>query len=168
MNKCIEGKNRVMEFRKANIKDIKQIHALVNFYAQKREMLPRALSELYENVREFYVVIQGDKVIACGALHISWEDLAEVKSMAVAPEFVRKGLGKKLLTKLLIEAKQLGVQKVFALTYKPKFFVKLGFRRIKKDLLPHKVWTECINCEFFPNCGEVAVMKVLKKNLSYR
>ena len=147
--------------RKAKISDIKQIQSLINNFAKKDLMLPRSLNELYENIRDFWVVEENKKVIGCCALHISWDDLVEVKSLAIAKNRQGRGIGKELVLVCLNEAIALGAKKVFALSYKPAFFQKLGFRKIKNSELPHKIWAECINCCKFPNCQEVALLKNL-------
>jgi len=147
--------------RKAKIKDIKQIQDLIAGFAKKDIMLPRSLNELYENIRDFWVFDDKGKISGCCALHISWNDLAEVKSLAVARNKQGKGVGRDLVLACLAEAEVMGAKKVFALTYKPDFFKKLGFKRVKHDALPHKIWAECINCCKFPNCQEIALLKVL-------
>lgn len=147
--------------RKAGIKDIKQIQSLINTFAKLDSMLPRSLNELYDNIRDFWVFEEAKKVSACCALHVCWEDLAEIKSLAVDLKKQRKGLGTKLVNVCIDEARQLGAKKIFALTYKPEFFKKFGFRKVKHTSLPHKVWAECINCPKFPNCQEIAVLKIL-------
>lgn len=147
-----------MILRKARIKDIKEIYNLVNHFAQRGEMLPRSQSELYENMRDFFVAEENGKIIGCCALHILWDDLAEVKSLAVEENQQGKGIGKMLVNACLEEAKELGIKKIFALTFKPGFFQKLGFKHISKDDLPRKVWGECIKCPLFPDCKEEAVI----------
>ena len=147
--------------RKAKIKDIKQIQALVGCFARLDVMLPRSLNELYENIRDFWVYEEKGKIVGCAALHISWDDLAEIKSLAVAKNKQGKGIGRDLVTACLAEAKVMGAKKIFVLTYKPEFFKKLDFKRIKQSDLPHKIWAECINCPKFPNCQEVALQKIL-------
>jgi amino-acid N-acetyltransferase len=147
--------------RKARIKDIKQIQNLINSFAKKDLMLPRSLNELYENIRDFWVVAENQKIIGCCALHISWDDLAEIKSLAVAKGGQGKGIGKELVFACLDEAKKLGAKKVFVLTYKPDYFKRFGFKKVKHANLPHKIWAECINCCKFPNCQEIALVKQL-------
>jgi len=149
--------------RKAKIKDIKQIQALIGCFARLDVMLPRSLNELYENIRDFWIYEDKGKVVACAALHISWDDLAEIKSLAVAKNKQGKGIGRDLVTACLAEAKVIGAKKIFVLTYKPEFFKKLGFKRIKQSDLPHKIWAECINCSKFPNCREVPLLKNLPR-----
>ncbi|HIH43928.1 MAG TPA: N-acetyltransferase [Candidatus Methanoperedenaceae archaeon] len=147
--------------RKATINDVTGIKNLVNTYADQNLMLPRSLSELYENIREFFVFEEDGKLIACGAMHTTWEDYGEVLSMAVQPERRRQGIGSQVLRACLDEARQLGVRKVITLTYVPEFFEKHGFARVKKSSLPHKIWGMCIKCPKFPECDEIPLMKVL-------
>jgi len=143
---------------KARISDATQLHELINYFADKDEMLARSLSEIYENIRDYFVVRQGERVIACAALHVMWSDLAEIKSVAVAEGSQRQGLGDQLVEACLKEAKELGIATVFCLTYKPAFFERLGFSQLDKMELPHKVWGECYRCPKFPNCDEVALI----------
>ena len=143
---------------KATIHDATQIHKLINSFASRGEMLPRSLSEIYENIRDYFVVREGDEVIACVALHVMWEDLAEIKSLAVAEGSQLHGIGDQLVKSCLDEAKELGISTIFCLTYKPDFFKRLGFSQVDKMELPHKVWTECFRCPKFPNCDEVALI----------
>jgi amino-acid N-acetyltransferase len=143
---------------KARIHDATQIHKLVNYFADKGEMLPRPLSEIYENIRDYFVVRQGKQVIACGALHISWVDLAEIKSLAVTEEHQKHRIGDQLVEYCLKEADSLGIATVFCLTYIPEFFKKCGFSQVDKMELPHKVWGECYRCPKFPNCDESALI----------
>ncbi len=143
---------------KATIRDVPQIHTLVNYFADKGEMLPRPLSEIYENVRDFFVVRQGQRVIACATLHVSWLDLAEIRSVAVVEDSQRKGLGAGLIEACLKEAAELGIPNVFCLTYQPIFFEKYGFNRVDKMELPRKIWTECFQCPKFPDCDEIALI----------
>jgi len=149
--------------RKANVQDIKQIQVLINFFAEKDFMLPRSLNELYENLRDFWVCEENKKIVGCAALHISWEDLAEIKSLAVNNNWQNKGIGKELISSCIKEARELGAKRVFVLTYHHKYFNKLGFKRIKHEDLPHKIWAECINCPKFPNCQEIALVKNIAK-----
>ena len=147
--------------RKAKIKDIKQIQELIACFAKRDEMLPRSLKELYENIRDFWVYEDKGKLSGCAALHISWDDLAEIKSLAVAKNKQGKGIGRDLVTACLAEAEVMGAKKIFVLTYKPEFFKRMGFKKINHAALPHKIWAECINCCKFPNCQEIALLKIL-------
>lgn len=154
-----------MKIRPAKVSDVKAMQAAIKHFADKREMLPRSLNDLYENLFEFFVAEDSDgKFAGCAAIHISWEDLAEVKGLAVAPEHQGKGMGKKLVEACEAKAKAAGVKKIFALTFKPAFFEKVGYTKIERDSLPHKVWGECIKCPMFPDCGEVAVSKQIDEN----
>ena len=146
------------QVEKARIPDIPQIHKLINDYATRGEMLARPLSELYEDIRDYFVIKEGETVIACGALHVSWEDLAEVRSIAVAEDSKKKGLGSDLVGACLEEAKQLGINTVFCFTYQPEFFKQHEFVDIDKMELPRKVWTDCFRCPKFPNCDETALI----------
>jgi len=143
--------------RKATIEDIKDMQELINCYAKQDRMLPRSLNELYENIRDFFVYEEAGKILGCCALHIAWENLAEVKSLAVGEASQKKGIGAMLVKHTLEDAKKLKVKRVFALTYVPEFFEKLGFKRIEHAELPHKIWSECIKCVKFPDCAESAL-----------
>jgi len=147
---------------KARIQDVPQIHQLINYFADKDEMLPRPLSEIYENIRDYFVIRKGEQVIACAALHVCWSDLAEIKSVAVSEDSQRQGIGAGLMEACLKEAKGLGIPTVFCLTYQPAFFEKFKFSQIDKMELPRKVWTECYRCPKFPDCGEVALIYQLE------
>lgn len=149
--------------RKATIADIKQIQLLINSFSKDDLMLPRSLNELYENIRDFWVWEENKKIIGCAALHIAWEDLVEIKSLAVHRDWQGKGIGKDLVSICIREAKDLGAKKVFVLTYHLKYFQKMGFKRVKHENLPHKIWAECINCPKFPNCQEIALLKTIAK-----
>ncbi len=144
-----------MKIRKAIPRDVAEIQKLINYFAKKDYMLPRSLNYLYENIRDFCVAEEKGKVIGCCAIHIIWEDIAEIASLAVKETHKGIGIGKKLVLTCLAEARRLGLTRVFALTYLPKFFKKCGFKRYPKSKLPHKIWGDCINCPKFPDCGEV-------------
>ena len=149
-----------MIYRKARFDDIESIYGLVNIYAAQGEMLSRSRNTLYENLRDMVVAEEEGRVIGVGALHIMWDRLAEVRMMAIAPEHTRQGIGAEIVQLLLNEGDVLGIEKVFTLTYKPDFFRKLGFIRISREELPQKVWKECIDCPKYPNCDEIAMIKV--------
>ena len=144
--------------RKAHMTDVDEIRKLVMTFAEKQRMLPRSLRQIYDNLRNFFVGVnrQGE-VVACGALQVSWKDLAEVKSVAVRSELHGTGLGRRIVETCLAEAAELKVPRVFVLSFVPEFFEKLGFHRMDKNELPHKVWTECVDCPLFPECGETAL-----------
>ena len=147
---------------KARIGDALQMHSLINDFAAKGEMLARPLSQLYEDIRDYFVVRENDQVIACAALHVSWSDLAEIRSVAVVEDSQRRGIGDQLVQACLEDAKGLGIPTVFCLTYKPVFFERFGFTQIDKMELPHKVWSECYLCPKFPNCDEIALIHHLE------
>ncbi len=144
--------------RKAQISDVKNIQKLVMAYATKGDMLSRSLSELYESLRDFYVYEEEGKLLGTTALHIVWEDLAEVRSTAVAEEATRRGIGAKLVQACIDEGRHLGLKRLFCLTYRPDFFSSLGFRLVDKSELPHKVWGDCVKCAKFPDCDENAMI----------
>jgi amino-acid N-acetyltransferase len=147
-----------MRVVKAKITDVPGMHKLINTFAEKGEMLPRPLSEIYENLRDYFVVRDNGVVVGCAALHINWSDLAEIRSVAVAGAYQKKYVGLKLVQACLKEAKELGLPTVFCLTYKPAFFEKLDFARVDKMELPQKVWNECYRCAKFPTCDEVSMV----------
>ncbi|HEY41624.1 MAG TPA: N-acetyltransferase [Dehalococcoidia bacterium] len=149
---------------KATISDVAEMHRLINYFADKDEMLPRPLSEIYENLRDYFVVRQDEQVTGCAALHVMWADLAEVKSVAVSEENQRQGIGSRLVEACLEEARALGLPTAFCLTYKPDFFQRFGFSEVDKMELPRKVWTECYHCPKFPDCNEVALIINLEKS----
>lgn len=163
VKKKIKNKGRHITYRKATLSDAKAIHALVNSFAVKNRMLPRSLNDIYELIRDFFICNIKDKVIAVCSLHIVWEDLAEIRSVAVLKNYQRKGIGSRLVNRCLKEARSLGARNVFALTYHPEFFKHLGFEDIDKNELPHKIWGDCLKCPKFPDCEEVAVIKKLEE-----
>jgi amino-acid N-acetyltransferase len=147
--------------RKATLKDVKEIQHLIKLYSGRGDILPRSLSELYDHLRDFFVFIRNQNLVGICALHICWEDLAEIRSLAVQEDARLKGIGVKLVKTCLDEAKTLGVKRVFALSYQPEFFEKLGFKRVDKVVLPHKIWSDCLQCVKFPDCDEIALVKDL-------
>ncbi len=147
--------------RKAGMADVNNIRKLINTFADEGKMLPVSLNQLYEGLRNFSVIELNGKVIGCGALKIMWEDLGEIRSLAVLKKHQKKQYGNLLVSKLLEEAKEMELKKIFVLTYVPVFFEKFGFQKIIKSKLPHKVWSDCINCPKFPRCDETALIKKL-------
>ncbi|MGE4543549.1 MAG: N-acetyltransferase [Pedobacter sp.] len=143
--------------RKARIPDVKVVHKLLLSYAQEGLMLSRSLADMYECLRDFYILEQDDEVIGAVALHICWEDLAEIRSLAVSQAHERRGVGRQLVQACLDEARTLGLKQVFALTYQPGFFEKMGFDYIEKSELPQKIWSDCLKCPKFPDCDEIAM-----------
>ncbi len=147
--------------RKAKVVDGKKIHQLLLEGAKKGELLPRSLNEIYDNIRDYYVVYEADELVGVSALHICWEDLGEVRSLMVRDDKRKSGIGSLLLKSCIDEAVSLGLKKVFALTYQVDFFNRFGFKVIDKKELPHKIWSDCIKCSKFPDCDEIAVVKTL-------
>jgi amino-acid N-acetyltransferase len=146
---------------RARVGDANSMHRLISHFADKGEMLPRALSEIYDGIRDYFVVRKGDRVIACVALHVTWVDLAEIRSLAVDEQEQNQSIGSLLTQACLEEAKELGIPRVFCLVRKPAFFERHGFQLIDKTELPQKVWAECYRCPKFPNCDEVALIRHL-------
>ncbi|HNS32245.1 MAG TPA: N-acetyltransferase [bacterium] len=152
-----------ISIRKARITDSNYIKNLVNRYADEGVMLPISINQIYERLRNFSVLEKNGHIIGCGALKIVWKDLGEIRSVAIARSQKKKGYGRILIKELLEEAKSIDLKKVFVLTYVPSFFEKLGFKKISKSKLPHKVWIDCINCPKFPRCDEIAMQIELEK-----
>ena len=144
--------------RKAHIVDVKDIQKLLMTFANRGDMLSRSLSELYESLRDFYVFEEDGIILGAAALHIVWDELAEVRSVAVSEDAGRKGIGSVLVQACIAEAHEIGLKRIFCLTYKPDFFAKHGFRLVDKAELPHKVWGDCIKCPKFPDCDENAMI----------
>jgi amino-acid N-acetyltransferase len=147
--------------RPAAIGDVPYIHHLLEIYAQQGNLLPRTMSELYRHLRDFFVIEIADQVVACGALEIFTEDLGEVRSLVVDDAFKGKGLGRRLVERIVDEAHAIGLKRIMALTYVPGFFEKLGFRVVPKETLPEKVWSVCVKCYKFNSCDEIAVLREL-------
>jgi amino-acid N-acetyltransferase len=143
--------------RKARVGDVPAIHQLINHYARRQRMLAVSLSALYERVRDFFVAEEDGEILACGALNITWEDLGEIRSLAVGEAARGRGFGRAIVQACLEEARQLGLHRLFVLTYETEFFGRFGFAEVNKEALPHKVWNVCINCPHFPNCDETAM-----------
>ena len=154
-----------MKIKKAKIEDIPQAQKLIRKSAEKGLMLARSLSEIYENIRDYFVVHENGEVIGCGALHICWSDLAEVKSIAVADDRQKQGIGKALVEACIEEAGSLGISSVFCLTMAEDFFSKFGFKKVDLLELPRKVWGECQTCPKYPDCDEVAMVLNLKPSV---
>jgi amino-acid N-acetyltransferase len=150
--------------RKASIKDIKTIHALLSDYGEKGVLLSRPLSQLYDQVRDFFVyeIPETKKIAGCGALQFCWEDLAEIRSLAVYKEFQGRNIGSAIVNAAIDEARLFGMKKLFTLTYKPGFFKKFNFKIIDRSELPLKIWSDCISCVKFPDCDETAMMLSLE------
>lgn len=150
-----------MKVRGAKVSDVKAIHALVNFYAERDQMLFRSMADIYKNLQSFLVVELNGDVVGCCAMEVVWADLGEIKSLAVAEASKGTGVGKMLVEAAVEQARRLGLPRLFALTLKPEFFEKLGFKLIEKNTLPMKVWSDCARCPKQENCDEVALVKDL-------
>jgi len=150
--------------RKATLKDAYPIQELIKDYAAEGLLLPRSLNSIYEHIRDFWVYEEEGKILGCCALQIVWEDLAEIRSFAVRRDRKGEGIGQALISACIEEAKELGISKLFSLTYAKDYFERFGFKVVDKSILPHKVWSDCINCVKFPNCDETAVILELDGN----
>lgn len=143
---------------RAKLADVEAMKVLLDDFARAGDLLARSRLNLYESIRDFVVARLGDEIVGLSALRISWIDLGEVRSLAVRRDLQGQGIGKALVERCLADARELGLQRVFALTYRPEFFATLGFAEVEKAQLPHKVWQDCVHCVKFPDCDEVAVM----------
>ncbi len=148
--------------RNATIEDVKKIHSLLNYYAEKGLLLGRSYSSLYDQLRDFKIFVDEDgALLGVCALHITWEDLAEIRSLAVLENMQGRNVGSQLVRACLEEAYAFGLDKVFTLTYQAGFFRKQGFSDIDKNKLPHKIWGDCLNCPKFPDCDEEALQYIV-------
>jgi amino-acid N-acetyltransferase len=147
--------------RKATIQDVKSIHKLLQLYGNQGILLARPLSQLYDHVRDFTVCTDDEtqRLIGCGALQFCWEELAEIRSLAVHPDYIGKGFGRVITEAIIAEAQRFKTRKLFTLTYQPAFFNRFGFKKIDRAELPLKIWTDCIICVKFPDCDETAMMR---------
>ncbi len=146
--------------RKPGVQDAPEIQKLLAHYAARQMLLPLTTGQVVERLRDFVVAEEEGRLVGCGALHL-WSDLAEIRSLAVAESHWRRGVGSTLVRACLQEGRDLGIRRVFVLTYKPEFFERLGFRRVPKETFPHKIWEDCMNCPQFPNCSETALLTEL-------
>lgn len=149
----------MFEYRSAKFADVEEIYNLIAGYASQGLMLPKPHNILYEALFEFVVAVEVEtkKIVGTGALHLTWDELAEVRSMAVHPEYKRQGIGAEIVKQLLENGRAVGVKNFFTLTYNPQFFQSLGFEITTRESLPHKIWKECIDCPKFANCDEIAM-----------
>lgn len=133
---------------------------LIRTFADRKLMIRRSLGELYESIREFFVAVdEQGTVIGCAALHVFWEDLAELKCLAVSEASQRGGVGRALVEACREAAEALEIRTIFTLTYVAEFFERCGYRQIDKAELPHKIWNECVRCPLFPSCHEIALVR---------
>ena len=144
---------------RATIQDVRVIHKLLQIYGNQGELLPRPLSKIYDHVRDFWVYKESGGAVGCCALQFHWDDLAEIRSLAVHPDYVKQKIGTALTRQALEDARAFAIPKVFTLTYRPGFFEQFGFRRIERSDLPLKIWADCIACVKFPDCDEIAMIK---------
>lgn len=158
----MEIRDRGVEIRRAHIADVPPTVALVERFAGRGEILPRSIGDMYQTVREWVVAEQAGEIAGCGSLVILWADLAEIRSLVVAPEVQGIGIGRQLVTALLAQAAELEIPLVFALTRKAGFFLKLGFEVVPREGLPRKIWKDCRHCIKFVGCDEVAVTRRIK------
>ena len=148
--------------RRAKMGDVRPMHRLLSHFAEKRELLPRAISEVYENLQQFHVAEENGVVVGTCALYVTWDNLAEVKALCVEETYQRRGIGQRLLDACMEDAARLEIRRVFTLTLRSGFFEHSGFKHVGKESLPHKVWTECVRCVYFPErCVEYAMIKDL-------
>lgn len=149
---------------KAKIVHVPVVQKMLGVFAQQGKLLARSLSELYTNLRDLFVAIDEEsaQVIGCCSLHIIWENLAEIRSLAVSESYQGRGIGRRLVEACLAEARDLGIGQVFTLTYETGFFQRLGFRIVDKNIFPHKIWADCLHCPKFPECDEVALLMDLE------
>lgn len=150
-----------MKYRRATFSDVVSIHEIINHYAEQGLMLARSRNFIYENLRDFILAEDNGAIVGVGALHLVWDELAEIRALAIAPDYAGKGLGSSIVEQLVEDAKELGVKTLFTLTYQPVFFAKAGFHEVPKESLSQKVWKDCINCSKFPNCDEIAMIRSL-------
>lgn len=149
------------EIRRARLADVRGLHALLERYSERGQLLPRSEADIYRHLREFFLLESGGRVIACAALQIFTRELGEVRSLAVDPSHTGRGLGRQLLGAVEREAAALGLTRLMALTYAEDFFREQGYHRVEMSELPEKVWGVCVNCPKFHHCDEIAVLKNL-------
>lgn len=156
----VDNKAGSLIIRKARIGDVKKVHKILSAYTTEGTVLPRSLSELYDQLRDFFVAVEhGDgPIIGTCAMHICWDEIAEIRSLAVVDGYQRAGTGTALMKACIEEARQLEVDRIFVLTCAVKFFRKFGFKKVDKAVLPHKVWSDCMKCVKFPDCDEEALI----------
>ena len=147
--------------RKARMTDVAAMLELINGYAAQAIMLPRTEFEMSENIRDFAVVTAGNRIAGCAALHFYTPTSAEVRSLAVDPAWKGHGLGRMLVSDLESEAREHGITTLFAFTYVPDFFRKMGYTEVDRGELPLKAWKDCLRCPKFQCCDEIAMLRTL-------
>jgi amino-acid N-acetyltransferase len=145
--------------RKAKLQEVPEIWRMLHDFSDQ-DVLPRAMADLYSQVREYFVYRQDHgPIIGVASLHIFWQDLGEIRSVAVLPDHQNAGIGSSLVKQCLEEAQYLGLKKVFALTTRPDFFKRLGFQKVPNDELPKIIWSECKDCFKYPDkCNEIPML----------
>lgn len=151
----------MITYRPAKFSDVENIHALLNNYAKEGLMLPRSRNSIYENLRDYIVAVENGRLLGCGALHFVWDQLAEIRSMAITPDLKGTGIGRTIVQLLEKEGLERGVKMFFTLTYQPGFFSKCDYVQTEKEKLPQKVWKECVYCSQYPFCSEIAFVKTM-------
>ena len=149
----------IVQTRKSTVRDAHQIHDLIMLCARDGAMMPRSLNEIYERIRSFFVLDDKGRIVGCCCLHVMWDDLAEIKSLAVAPDYRKRGYGAAMVQEAMDEARDLLVARVFSLTFIPEYFKRFGFEPIDMNELPKKIWSECVHCIHYPDCKETAVIR---------
>jgi amino-acid N-acetyltransferase len=152
-----------LNIRPARVGDVPAIYELIRTFADRKLMIRRSMGELYESIREFLVAVDDqNQIVGCAALHVFWDDLAELKCLAVAEGTQGQGIGRRLVDACWNAARELEISSVFTLTYATSFFERCGYHQIDKTELPHKIWNECVRCPLFPNCQEVALIRSIE------
>ena len=154
----VAGQGNGIRVKRATLADVEAMHRLVNEFASRGLMLPRSRNQFYQHIRDFFVAKVGGQVIGCGALHVTWVDLGEIRSLVVEETLQGSGVGKDIVQELLRDARALELPRVFVLTYQKQFFERAGFVEVDKSTMPHKIWGECMDCPKFPNCDETAMI----------
>lgn len=168
-------KSRKITVQKAQVRDVQEILDLINGYAADDVMLPRGPQYVYENIRDFVIAVDQNVpiysmieshqemhlIVACGSLHVLWEDIGEIRALAVHPKYQDLGLGRKLLENMIVDAKDLGIRRLYTFTLTAGFFEKLGFVHQERDQLPPKMWGECSRCPKYFKCDEVGMLRLL-------
>ena len=151
-----------VEISRPHLKDTDSMKKILDVFAGQGELLARSRMDFYERIRDFYIAKVEGEIVGLSALHVLWEDLAEIRSLAVVEEMQGRGIGSILVEKCMEDALALGIEKVFTLTYRPGFFKRHAFAEVDKAMLPHKVWKACLDCVHFPDCNEIAMIREVK------
>lgn len=151
----------MINVHKARLTDVPQMMPLLNEFAKQAEILPRMEADVYQSIRDWLVAEADGKMVGMGSLLIMWSDLAEIRSLVIDPAYQGQGVGRALVAQLVAEARVMGLPRVFALTRKPGFFLKIGFELTRIEHLPRKVQKDCVFCPKFHACDEVAVIMPL-------